>query len=123
MAQIGRIKKHSQANPPYASKKREYYDENWVTKTPQPKSRRCGSTTATTPILDNTTNIIDVNQMKNLLSDMSEELGPDVNSSFILSNIAQILKLAFDDVEEAISILANEHLGLVYAPATPLAVT
>ena len=60
--------------------------------------------------------------MKNLLNDMSEELGPDVTSSFILSNVAQILKLAFDDVEEAISTLVNDHLGLVYAPATSVAV-
>ena len=31
--------------------------------------------------------------------------------------------MAFDDVEEAIATLVNDHLGLVYAPATAVAVT
>ena len=54
---------------------------------------------------------------------MSEEVGPDFTSSFILSNVAQILKMAFDDVEEAIATLVNDHLGLVYTPSTGVAVT
>ena len=61
--------------------------------------------------------------MENSLRDMSEELGPDYTSSFILANVAQLLKSAFDNVEEAIATLVNEHLGLVYAPATAGAVT
>ena len=61
--------------------------------------------------------------MKNLLRDMSEELGPDFTSSYILGNVAQLLKSAFDDVEGAISTLVNDHLGLVYAPAMAVAVT
>ena len=54
---------------------------------------------------------------------MSEELDPVFTSSFILSNVAQVLKLAFDDVEEAITTLVNDHVGLVCAPGTAVAVT
>ena len=124
MAGIGPRKKHYKVNPPNVSKKRLPNDENLVT-TPQPKRSRYGSTatTAMKPIVDSTSNTIDVNQMKNLLRDMSEELGQDFTSSFILSNVAQILKLAFDDLQEAISTLVNDHLGLVYVPATAVAVT
>ena len=129
MAQIGRIKKYSQGYPSYLSKKRGTNVENVTATTPNSKRRRyqstaAATTTAITPVvLDKTNNISDVNQMKKLLSDMSEELGGDVTSSFILSNVAQILKLAFVDAEEAISTLVNDHLGLVYAPATAGAVT
>ena len=81
------------------------------------------TTTEVSPMGGNRNGINDINELKILLSEMSEELGPDFTSSFILSNVAQILKLAFDDVEEAIATLVNEHLGLVYAPATAVAVT
>ena len=127
MPLIGRRQKRFKLNPPHVMRKRRYQDENLATATsattPQPKRSRYGSTatpTAISPIEDSNSN---TNQMKNLLHSMSEEVGPKFTSSFILSNIASILKLAFDDVEEAIATLVNDHLGLVYAPATGIAVT
>ena len=97
MAQIGPIKKHSKVNPPYVMKKRVVNDENLVT-TPNSKRSRYGSTatTAIKPIVASTRNTTEeVSQMKNLLRDMSEELGPDFTSSYILGNVAQLLKSAF----------------------------
>ena len=123
---IGPNKKHYKKNPPYASKKRGYVDEN-LTPTPKAKSRRtCVPTTTTTAVspMEGTRNSSsDMNEMKSLLCHMSEELGPDFTSSFILSNVAQLLKSAFDNVEEAIATLVTDHLGLVYAPVTAGAVT
>ena len=40
-----------------------------------------------TSIVDNTSNTTVVDQMKNLLRDMSEELGADFTSRYILLNI------------------------------------
>ena len=53
--------------------------------------------------------------MKEVLMEMSEELGADVTGSYILSKVAELLKLAFatkDDLRQAIDSLAKEHLCL-----------
>ena len=63
--------------------------------TPPPsKSRRCNTTTA---LRDKTNDVVgheESNGIRQLLQDMSEEVGADVTGSFILSKVAELLKLA-----------------------------
>ena len=66
-----------------------------------------------------------INAMKELLHDISDDIGKDTTASYILSNIAVLLKLVFgeeeEDLSKAIDTISKEHLGLhTTVPATPL---
>ena len=115
MARIGPIKKHSQANPPY-ERKRRINEENLATSTPPTKCRRFGLLATATIDSPHTVNNNDINSIKELLHGISDDLGQDTTASYILSNVAVLLKLVFGEDEsdlcEAIDTLMKEHLGL-----------
>ena len=109
---IGQRRKNPQANP----RKRGFQcvdDENLFT-TPS-KSRRCETESV---VRDKTHNVVGdegINDIRLLLEDMTEELGAEVTGSYILSKVADLLKLAFDttdDLRQAIDTLAKEYLCL-----------
>ena len=112
---IGDRKKHAQAYPLYKKRGRPCHQKLLIT--PPSKSRRCNSGSGLPPALmymSNTSN--DVNDMKQLLQEMSVDLGHDTTASYVLSNVAALLKLAFGDDEDALCLaidtLSKEHLGL-----------
>ena len=56
------------------------------------------------------------NEMKQLLQEMNANVGNDTTASYVLSNIAVLLKLVFGedagDLSEVIDTLMKDHLGL-----------
>ena len=111
---IGVIKKHTLANPPYTKRVRQCDENMLTTTTPPNKSRRCNSS-GSSPAMGDMMNS-NVNDMKQLLQEMNANVGNDTTASYVLSNIAVLLKLVFGsdavDLSEAIDTLTEDHLGL-----------
>ena len=123
---IGDRKKHAQAYPLYKKRGRPCHQKLLIT-TPPSKSRRCSSNTESSPALlymSHKSN--DVDDMKQLLQEMSADLGHETTASYVLSNVAVLLKLAFGDDEShlrlAIDTLLKDHPSLHtnMVPVTPV---